>query len=462
MARATPRPARSGTLARSPRALARALVVGAASALAVLPLASRADQVQSAEEIQAQLAREKTSTAQLAAKESSLLGRLADLERQVELESRSLRAAQTRLRLAQARLSGAEDKVAQAQAEVDAATRALGPRLTARYRLGREGYVRFLLGARSIGDLLRRKRLYSALLEGDLDALHALRFKVLGAAAAKDELQAARDELARSASAEQERRSDLLLKAAVQKKALASVQQEKGLHEQAARELEQAARALSERLRAIDEAKRAGKPIPAARAPDANDLHPNDWHPNDSAAAAAASAPGSRATAPSAAGSAAEPPGKKLAMVSPPIRSQRGKLLFPVESGRVEVRFGRTVDPRFGTVTLQRGLDIRAPEGSEVHAVYAGTVVHAGWFSGYGNLVILDHGDGLFSLFAHLGTLAHGVGDAVAKGDSLGTVGDTGSLKGAYLYFELRDGQKPLDPERWLSRAQRKHSDRSD
>jgi len=104
-------------------------------------------------------------------------------------------------------------------------------------------------------------------------------------------------------------------------------------------------------------------------------------------------------------------------------------------------------------VTLQRGLDIRAADGTEVRAVYAGTVVHAGWFSGYGNLVILDHGDGLFSLFAHLGTLAHAVGDGVAKGDVLGTVGDTGSLKGAYLYFELRDGQKPLDPERWLSRA---------
>ncbi len=322
---------------------------------------------------------------------------------------------------------------------------------------------------------------------------------------ARDELQAARDELAQSAAAEQERRASLELKASVQKRALTQVQQEKGLHEQAARELEQAARALGERLRAIDEARRAGKPLPVERAEDAgageaaaNDNHWDTNHLDRSApeststapgaptaaatgptvpsgapgvaSASASSSPGptSGAAAPSAAasggvsatpgaaaGGAPPPPGKKLALSSPPMRGQRGKLLFPVEHGRIEAHFGRTVDPRFGTVTLQRGLDIRAPEGSEVRAVYDGTVVHAGWFSGYGNLVILNHGDGLFTLFAHLATLAHAVGDVVLRGEPLGTIGDTGSLKGPYLYFELRDGQKPLDPERWLMRAAR-------
>ena len=449
-------------------------------------------------ELQRKLEQERASAVQLASRESSLLGRLADLERQVELEGRSLHAAQIRLQKAQGRLDASSARVDVAQAAVDAAARALGPRLTARYQLGREGYVRFLLGARSINDLLRRKRLYSALLQADLDALELLRRKVREAGAARDELQAARDELAQSASAEQERRASLELKASVQKRALTQVQQEKGLHEQAARELEQAARALAERLRAIEEARRAGKPIPQERAEaagagetvandnhwDANHLNRSSPEPTSTVAPASAaaatgpaapaaasgaapsaansSAPGAPGGSSSAVGAAASPgaatgapaaPGRKLASSSPPMRGQRGKLLFPVEHGRVEVRFGRTVDPRFGTVTLQRGLDIRAPEGSEVRAVYDGAVVHAGWFSGYGNLVILDHGDGLFSLFAHLATLAHAVGDVVERGDSLGTVGDTGSLKGPYLYFELRDGQKPLDPERWLSRS---------
>jgi septal ring factor EnvC (AmiA/AmiB activator) len=87
-----------------------------------------------------------------------------------------------------------------------------------------------------------------------------------------------------------------------------------------------------------------------------------------------------------------------------------------------------------------------------VQAVWDGKVVHAGWFKGFGNLLIIDHGENLYSLMAHLDQLEKAVGDQVHGGDEVGTVGDSGSLKGAYLYFELRDGQKPLNPERWLSR----------
>ncbi len=495
------------------------------------------------------LSREKSATASLAKQESSLLGRLAEFERQVSLEMRALHAAEGKLRISQTRLSASEAQVRAADAEVEAGMLALAPRLSARYRLGREGYVRFLLGSRSIAELLRRKRLYSALLEADLDALGALRFKALGASAARDELQAARDALAQSAAAEQERREALERQVAQQKTLLGSVQKEKGLHEQSVRELGEAARSLSERLHAI-ELLRAQKPRPippqaptvpatgpgavkeeemvgtpiisnetvnafaarkaaehAASEAAAARVASSNATPSPASTAAPAPAPlaaplattepaahpapvakvdvaAPSAPAPGAAASAeagvraeekalatasgtaertgvaaqsaiaAPVPGKKIAMleVEPAMRSQRGKLLFPVDAGRIETRFGRAKDPRFGTITLQRGLDIRAPEGTEVHAIHGGTVVHAGWFSGYGNLVILDHGEGLFSLFAHLATLTHAVGDQVARGEPIGTVGDTGSLKGAYLYFELRDGQKPLDPERWLSR----------
>jgi septal ring factor EnvC (AmiA/AmiB activator) len=68
-----------------------------------------------------------------------------------------------------------------------------------------------------------------------------------------------------------------------------------------------------------------------------------------------------------------------------------------------------------------------------VRAVWDGRVVHAGWFKGYGNLMIVDHGNGIFSLMAHLDQLERAVGDSIRAGDEVGTVGDTGSLKGAYL-----------------------------
>jgi len=118
----------------------------------------------------------------------------------------------------------------------------------------------------------------------------------------------------------------------------------------------------------------------------------------------------------------------------------------------VAVAFGKVVDPRFNTVTVQNGLDLSAPAGAPVHAVAPGRVVHAGWFKGYGNLVIVDHGDGFHTLVAHLASMRTAQGEDVEAGTVLGTVGDSGSLKGPYLYFELRKGGKPVDPAPWLEK----------
>ncbi len=132
----------------------------------------------------------------------------------------------------------------------------------------------------------------------------------------------------------------------------------------------------------------------------------------------------------------------------------RGKLPYPAE-GVIEVGFGKVVNPRFNTVTVQKGVDLRAAEGTPVKAVAEGTVAYAGWLRGYGNLLILDHGGGYHSLMAHLSTLEPAVGATVAAGEVVGAVGDTGSLKGAYLYFEIRRGGQAVDPALWLVPARR-------
>ena len=357
-------------------------------------------------QVQERLAEERAAAQKLAAREATLLGKLADLERQIELEERALRAAQMKLRAANARLALAEERSNLAQGRVERAMATTGPHLAARYRLGREGYLRFLLGARSVGDLLRRRRLFNALLQSDLAALAVLRVSAEDARSARDELAAAKAEVKSSADAEAERKKSLLAIIDEQRTLLLSLQQEKALHEEAVRELEQAERDLSRKLVDIQ------KDAPAV--------------PRTAQTALTAS-----------------------------IRRARGKLRFPLEQGKVEAHFGRAIDPRFGTVTVQNGIDVRAPLGAAVRAIWAGRVAHAGWFKGFGNLLIVDHGEGVFSLMAHLDRLEKAVGDDVRAGDEVGTVGDTGSLKGPYLYFELRDGQKPLDPERWLSRRRK-------
>ncbi len=141
----------------------------------------------------------------------------------------------------------------------------------------------------------------------------------------------------------------------------------------------------------------------------------------------------------------------RLLPVTPTLdfKGKRGHLPFPTK-GIIEVGFGKVVNPKFNTVTVQKGVDFRAREGSPVAAVAAGTVAFAGWLKGYGNLVIVDHGGGYHTLSAHLATLGVEAGSLVEPGAALGTVGDTGSLKGPYLYFEIRQKGRAIDPARWL------------
>ena len=80
----------------------------------------------------------------------------------------------------------------------------------------------------------------------------------------------------------------------------------------------------------------------------------------------------------------------------------------------------------------------------------SGRVRYAGWFQGYGRLVILDHGGGYYTVSGHLAEIAVAVGDTVASGAPIGTVGDSGSLSGPRLYFEIRRGGEALDPREWL------------
>jgi septal ring factor EnvC (AmiA/AmiB activator) len=150
---------------------------------------------------------------------------------------------------------------------------------------------------------------------------------------------------------------------------------------------------------------------------------------------------------------------RRLARVPPPkgtvtppgigFGALRGRLPWPTE-GRIIAGFGAQVHPRFGTRTFRNGVDIEANGGREVAAVHGGHVIYTGWFKGYGNLIILDHDNEYYTLYAHMADIGVKEGDDVRQGQRIGTVGDTGSLEGPRLYFEVRYQGKPQDPEQWL------------
>jgi len=123
----------------------------------------------------------------------------------------------------------------------------------------------------------------------------------------------------------------------------------------------------------------------------------------------------------------------------------RGKLHLPVR-GDVSNRFGAT---REDTGVTWKGLFIRSAEGSEVKSIANGKIVFADWMRGFGNLLIIDHGDGYMSLYGNNQALLRKMGDTVKSGDTIASVGNSGGNETAGLYYELRKQSKPFDPMSW-------------
>ncbi len=129
----------------------------------------------------------------------------------------------------------------------------------------------------------------------------------------------------------------------------------------------------------------------------------------------------------------------------------RGRMPWPV-LGRVIGSFGPQKHARYGTVIFNSGIDIAAQVGEAVRAVAGGRVEYVSWLDGYGRTVIVNHGDGFYTVYAHLSEVIVLEKQVVEPGDLLGRVGDTGSLDGAKLHFEVRAAAQADDPMKWLVR----------
>jgi septal ring factor EnvC (AmiA/AmiB activator) len=132
-----------------------------------------------------------------------------------------------------------------------------------------------------------------------------------------------------------------------------------------------------------------------------------------------------------------------------PFEPLKGKLPWPVQSGKVLARFGQ---PRAGGSMRWQGMLIGTDRGARVRAPFEGRVAYADWLPGMGLMIVLDHGGGYLSLYGHNEEVYRKVGESVAGGEVIGSVGDTGGHNQPALYFEVRKGRQPVDPEIWLQR----------
>jgi len=147
-------------------------------------------------------------------------------------------------------------------------------------------------------------------------------------------------------------------------------------------------------------------------------------------------------------------PGASRTVRVPPYEgSTAGVAPAPLSGKRFVWPLHGSVSSGFGNKggRLHDGIDILAPEGTKVRAAAYGVVIYAGdGMKGYGNAVVIEHGEGVTTLYAHLQDIRIESGDAVAEGEPIGTVGTTGNATTPHLHFELRVGDQAVDPERYL------------
>ncbi len=338
----------------------------------------------------------------LAAEERTLLGELRKLEVERQLRSEELAQITARAEATTRQLASTNEQVARLEREDLAERPELAGRLVTLYKLGQGRYLRMLLSVSDVRSLGRAARLVTALAEADREriASHTRRLDQLTAARAS--LQTQVKEIAGLRVAAERARVAAAGAVAARNARIAAIDSARDLNAQLSGELQAAQQKLQVTLRGI-----AAGATPVAEA-------------------------------------------------ALPLRPFRGDLDWPV-AGTLSLPFGRSVaDGR----TLSNGIEIAAMEGATVTAIHNGTVAFADTFTGFGKLVIIDHGNQTFSLYGNLLDIALSVGARVTHGDVIGTAGPPlTSTSGrnaaggtAGLYFELRIDDRPVDPLQWLKR----------
>jgi len=374
------------------------------AALAVLALVlaspAAADRRADLEALRDAIAETRKRVADYEREERGLLDVIESLDRTASLLARELATARREAAEAETELARIELEAAALERQLRATERAMSRRAVALYRAGDLGTVRMLFSANGLPEFLSRVSSLRLLLEHDADLLARHQ-------AESQALEAARVRYGQSAErlvvAEQElaaRQEEIAAEQVRRRRVVARLHSDRARERSALVELEKAAQALEETLTRL--------------------------------------------------GADSRPPGRGV--TGPPFLSLRRRLDPPVEATVVR-GFGREVDAEFLTQTFHSGVVFDAPLGTPVAAVAAGTVRFSGWFRGYGRLVILDHGDGYFTVSGHLDHAGVEVGDVVTARQAIGTVGETGSLSGPRLYFEIRQGAQAQDPADWLRPA---------
>jgi septal ring factor EnvC (AmiA/AmiB activator) len=330
----------------------------------------------------------------LEARERTVLGDVARMDAELALRRAELEESTLRLRTTESRLTASESNLASIAAEQDRRAPLLARRLRALYKRGPVALLAAAFDPLGGSSGLEGVRYASYLSRHDAGQLADWRTASRRLSAERETLSLERTRLA-SLKSEASRKAAALDAGRAQRTSLlARIRGDREQHEKAFEELSEAARSLGRLVESFDDA---------------------------------------------------------TSHVALDVRKFRGLLDWPA-AGLVSATFGTVVHPRFKTEVPHPGLDIDAPEGDSFRTIFDGRVAYASPLPGYGLTVVVDHGHGVVTIYAHAAVLLVETGQDVLRGQELGRVGDSGSLRGPYLYFEVREAGRAVDPALWLRR----------
>lgn len=385
------------------------------------------------------------------ADKAAIDARVADLDARVGASTAELQTAEAAADEADARVQTGEQRVAHAQQELGAAHDDLRSHALASY-MG-EGPLAMMSSVveRADADLvvaLQYARLVNDMQQDRLAAVtqnHAdLRVQQQGLEAARAEAEARRRQVADAKAALESQRAEQATlqqqaadKVTEQQKLVQQLQARKTSYQAQIDELHQESAAIAAllRQRAAATTTTTAKPKPTTK-------------PTAKPTTTTTAKPGTPTTKPTTPTRTTAPPRTSTPTIAPPAAGPA--FSWPIPGAPVVSGFGMRVQPVTGVYQLHAGVDIWAPEGTPIHAAAAGIVVSTGEHHGYGLAVIIDHGGGWGTVYAHQSQIAASVGQHVNAGDVIGYVGHTGLAAGPHLHFEIRVNGDPVDPLRYV------------
>jgi septal ring factor EnvC (AmiA/AmiB activator) len=330
----------------------------------------------------------KAESESLSTQKKSLLGELRRLEVERQIKAGELEENTAKLEAVTGELTQTSARLAETERDLAQTTPAIRERLVRIYKLGRLGYTRLLLSLDSARTFQQTARVVSLMAQRDRGRIDHYRQLISTDTIARKRLTSEKQEAQRLEAQIQTDQRAVAQAMAVRNAMVKSVEEQRGLNTQLMAELSAATDRLSQSVGKLGSTVGGGK----------------------------------------------------LA----------GKFDWPL-AGALQTRFGKEVSSRFGTMIARNGVEIAATEETPVKAASDGKVVYASTFTGFGQLVILDHGGRTFTLYGHLRSRSVQQGESVARGQVVGTSGVT-PTGGPAVYFELRIDGKPVDPVQWLKR----------